>query len=342
MVVRLGRFEADPNLTAILETQHRSGQSNFAQATSAKPYVPQHILQALEYRRPNNHHQEQDREQIIPYNNPPGNWNLFENRYGGGANPETIGRQGQDVLDGVEYNLYLIEEDRQGTLHQGMNEAWIRQNMVQTGGTANMQPGNPSTNHDESPSVQQAESFVETSGIPKRGWNTLGPGGRKVHQAPEQVLGKRGQAQQQDSDSGHSSVLNGTQQLNNRSKPSSRLLQSLQMKTHGANVDRTTQLQARSLGQSPVADVEKVFNLSVMAQGVRRNRCHQRWFLRPIPSLRSISWRTQRAVQCRPRNCLEVCRMFSTSTGAKMGVNGYSLEDTIGVGFCQLSTSSAV
>lgn len=75
-----------------------------------------------------------------------------------------------------------------------------------------MQPGNPSTNHYESPSVQQAGSFVETSGIPKRGWNTLGPGGRKVHQAPEQVLGKRGQAQQQDSDSGHSSVLNGTQQ----------------------------------------------------------------------------------------------------------------------------------
>lgn len=73
--------------------------------------------------------------------------------HGGYALPQTLGKQRQDVF----------------------NEA-----------------GHMSNNHYGLPAPRQ-EPFEGTSGASKRSGNTLGPGGRKVHLAPRQILGKRGQ-----------------------------------------------------------------------------------------------------------------------------------------------------
>ena len=105
------------------------------------------------------------------------------------------GMQGQGVLDEAEFNPYVIEENRQRMLRQGMNGIPMGHNIAQSRPFSNLdqQGSSPSyaNNGNYGPPVRQPGLSQDTNAAPKPKGNSLGPAGRKVHQTPQQVLGKR-------------------------------------------------------------------------------------------------------------------------------------------------------
>lgn len=105
------------------------------------------------------------------------------------------GMQEQDVLDEAEYNPYVIEENRQRMLRQGMNGVPMGHYISQSRPFSNLNQQGSFPGYANSgsygPPVQHPGLSQDTNAAPKPKGNSLGPGGSKVHQAPQQVLGKR-------------------------------------------------------------------------------------------------------------------------------------------------------
>ncbi len=102
---------------------------------------------------------------------------------------------GQDVPDEADYNPYVIEDNRQRMLRQGINGVPMGHNIAQSRPFSNLdqQGSSPgyANNGDYGPPLQHPGFSQDTNAAPKPKGNSLGPGGHKVHQAPQQVLGKR-------------------------------------------------------------------------------------------------------------------------------------------------------
>ena len=100
-------------------------------------------------------------------------------------------------------NLYQLQQElgtqpwsAQGTVEQNYYPRAQHQAQYQH---EDLNPTFPSRNHYISP-FQPQGPFAGTSRAPTRGVNTLGPGGRRIQEAPKQVLGKRRQEDYSDVD----------------------------------------------------------------------------------------------------------------------------------------------
>ena len=128
----------------------------------------------------------ENRQAQVPYNN-----NTMNNGYyAGGQYPRGNTGTGRAPTFGPE-GPQLVPPVGNRHVTYGID----RRNMVQSGPTPQSQPGNyiqgPASGNTYGQPVQRQANTVANA-APRPTGNTLGPGGRGSHQAPQQVLGKRG------------------------------------------------------------------------------------------------------------------------------------------------------